>query len=95
MKVNGSQDSVRLDLATGKPVAKSTAGAARATSDAARVSLSDGSATLAAGAASPEFDASKVAELKQAIRDGRFEVDSGVVADKLIANVNDLFGKPH
>jgi negative regulator of flagellin synthesis FlgM len=95
MKVNGSQDSMRLDLTTGKPVAKSGAGTAQATTDAARVSLSDSSATLAAGATNPEFDASKVADLKQAIRDGRFEVDSGVVADKLIANVNDLFGKPH
>ena len=95
MKVNGSQDSVRLDMTTGKPAAKSSVGAATETTDAAKVSLSGSSATLGAGAASPEFDASRVAELKQAIRDGRFEVDSGVVADKLIANVNDLFGKPH
>lgn len=96
MKVNGSTDSLRPDLATGKPVAKGVAkGVANPPAgigDAPTVRLS---ASLAAGDTSPAFDASKVASIKQAIRDGRFKVDSGVVADKLIATVNELFGKVH
>lgn len=95
MKVNGSTDSMRPDLATGKPAAKSAAAGVNGNGEAPMVRLSGVSASLAAGDSSPAFDASKVASIKQAIRDGRFEVDSGVVADKLIANVNELFGKVH
>ena len=95
MKVNGSTDSLRPDLATGKPAAKSAATAPAGNDETTTVRLSGLSASLTAGDSSPAFDASKVASIKEAIRDGRFEVDSGVVADKLIANVNDLFGKVH
>ena len=63
--------------------------------DAPTVRLSDVSASLAPGEGQAEFDASKVAQIKDAIREGRFEVNSGVVADKLIENVNQLFGKVH
>lgn len=35
-------------------------------------------------------DLNKVAEIKQAISEGRFQVNSGVVADRLIDTVRDL-----
>lgn len=38
----------------------------------------------------PIVDAKKVAEIKQAITEGRFQVNSGVVADKLITTVREL-----
>ena len=41
---------------------------------------------------SPVVDTAKVAEIKQAISEGRFKVNSGVVADRLIATVRDLIG---
>ncbi|MBI5889479.1 MAG: flagellar biosynthesis anti-sigma factor FlgM [Nitrosomonadales bacterium] len=38
----------------------------------------------------PLVDVQKVAEIKQAISDGRFQVNAGVVADRLIDTVQDL-----
>ena len=40
----------------------------------------------------PAIDAGKVAEIKQAISNGRFKVNSEVVADRLIETVRDLIG---
>ena len=39
---------------------------------------------------SPLVNAAKVAEIKQAISEGRFQVNSGIVADSLIKTVTDL-----
>jgi negative regulator of flagellin synthesis FlgM len=41
-------------------------------------------------ASTPLVDVKKVAEIKQAISEGRFKVNSGVVADRLISSVQDL-----
>ncbi len=40
----------------------------------------------------PIVDASKVNEIRQAISEGRFKVNSEVVADRLIETVKDLIG---
>lgn len=37
-------------------------------------------------------DKNKVAEIKQAISEGRFQVNSGAVADRLIQSVRELIG---
>lgn len=39
---------------------------------------------------SPLVNAAKVAEIKQAISEGRFQVNSSLVADSLIKSVTDL-----
>ena len=41
-------------------------------------------------ASSPLVNAAKVAEIKQAISEGRFQVNSRIVADSLIKTVTDL-----
>ncbi len=41
-------------------------------------------------ASTPLVDAQKVAEIKQAITDGRFQVNSAAVADRLISTVKEL-----
>jgi len=41
-------------------------------------------------ASAPVVDPKKVAEIKQAISEGRFQVNAGAVADGLLKTVNDL-----
>lgn len=41
------------------------------------------------------FDASRVSEIKQSIRDGSFKVNAEAIADKLISSAHDLFIKRH
>jgi negative regulator of flagellin synthesis FlgM len=41
-------------------------------------------------ASAPLVDVQKVAEIKQAISQGKFQVNAGVVADRLISSVQDL-----
>jgi len=53
--------------------------------------LSGADANLSAGA---PFDVNKVEDIKAAITGGKFKVNTGVVADKLIANVQEMLGRP-
>ncbi len=43
-------------------------------------------------AGTPVVDSAKVAEIRQAISEGRFKVNSGVVAERLLQTVRDLLG---
>jgi negative regulator of flagellin synthesis FlgM len=79
------------ELAPRSPNAKPTNSA---TQSATSVHLGTGSAQLrkleSSIANSPVIDTAKVNEIKQAISDGRFQVNSGVVADRLIDSVKEL-----
>jgi negative regulator of flagellin synthesis FlgM len=59
----------------------------------AKVALSP-AATLLVSEHSADFDAEKVARIAQAIRDGKFEVHAEAIADKLIANAQEMLGGP-
>ncbi|WP_428420092.1 flagellar biosynthesis anti-sigma factor FlgM [Methylibium sp.] len=59
-------------------------------SDGSTVELSSMAASLLAGAGTPEFDAAKVERMKQAIADGSFTVNADVIADKLLANAQEM-----
>jgi negative regulator of flagellin synthesis FlgM len=82
---------------TAPPVAterKAGSAAAEAASEpSARVALSPAASALSAGVADPTFDAAKVERLAQAIRDGKFEVNAEVIADKLITNAQELLAR--
>jgi negative regulator of flagellin synthesis FlgM len=66
------------------------AAARPASESSAKVDLSE-AATLKGGAAGDvQFDQAKVDRISQAIRDGRFTVNAEVIADKLIANAQEL-----
>lgn len=73
---------------------KPAVAAASAAADAsAKVELSSTAASLLAGGATADFDADKVARFTDAIANGTYKVDPGAIADKLIANAQELLGK--
>jgi negative regulator of flagellin synthesis FlgM len=79
---------------TGSPAAAPANGAIPAEADAsAKIELSTAAATLLTGAATPEFDAEKVARISKAIDEGTFKIDPEAIADKLITNAQELLGK--
>ncbi len=59
----------------------------------AKVELSAAASLLAAEGNTADFDAEKVARIAQAIRDGKFEIDAGAIADKLLANTRELISR--
>lgn len=76
--------------AAAAPAAASTAGGSDAS---AKVELSSTASTLLSGGTTGEFDADKVARVSQAIAGGTFKVNAETIADKLIANAQELLTK--
>ena len=77
-----------------KPAAKGGEAAATQPGGAsAQVALSNTASALASDGADPSFDAAKVERIAQAIRDGKFEINPEAIADKLIANAQELLGR--
>ncbi|MEO8410063.1 MAG: flagellar biosynthesis anti-sigma factor FlgM [Propionivibrio sp.] len=54
------------------------------------VRLSALAAQLSTSGNEPVFDSARVAEIKQAISDGRFTINAGAIADRLIASAQEL-----
>lgn len=65
------------------------------TESSAQVALSSTASSLRAGAAGPnaDFDLEKVARISAAIENGSFKVNHEAIADKLIANAQELLTK--
>jgi negative regulator of flagellin synthesis FlgM len=86
-------------VTTGAPAANgaahaSSASAIPAKADAsAKIELSNTASTLLSSGATAEFDAGKVARISQAINDGTFKISPESIADKLIANAQELLSK--
>ena len=59
----------------------------------ARVQLSAASLQASTATNDTSFDQAKVDRISAAIREGRFQVDAGAIADKLIANAQELLGR--
>jgi negative regulator of flagellin synthesis FlgM len=96
MKIGPLETKPPVAPATSERKASATpakAGAAGAAEASAQVELSSTASTLATGSADGSFDAEKVQRVSQAIRDGKFQVHPEVIADKLIANAQELLGK--
>lgn len=97
MKI-GSTSSPAADAAVlARSNAEAGAAAAKARSaqqgeSTSSVHLSSTASTMLDGAATPEFDAAKVERIRQAIADGSFVVNADAIADKLIANAQEVLG---
>jgi negative regulator of flagellin synthesis FlgM len=82
---------------TGTPAAIASAQPASAipvqADESAKIELSNTAATLLSGSVSAEFDAEKVARVAKAIEDGTFKIDPEAIADKLIANAQEVLAK--
>jgi negative regulator of flagellin synthesis FlgM len=59
----------------------------------AKVQLSEAAATLLSGNDAAEFDSAKVERISQAIESGTYKVNAELIADKLIANAQEVLGK--
>ncbi|MFG6448131.1 flagellar biosynthesis anti-sigma factor FlgM [Roseateles sp. BYS180W] len=79
--------------AQGKSAAPAGAKAAEGTQS-AQVALSpQASELLAGGRDESSFDAEKVKRISQAIADGKFTVNAEAIADKLLANVQEMLAR--
>ncbi|MEO6410589.1 MAG: flagellar biosynthesis anti-sigma factor FlgM [Burkholderiaceae bacterium] len=98
MKIGHPADHNATAIATGgnavagTPAAPHPASLPAVAHESTKVELSS-AAALMSTEASPEFDAAKVARMSQAITDGTFKIDAGVIADRLIANAQELLSK--
>lgn len=96
MKIGSLNNAVPDAAVTGERKATSTKTGSRASSSAgasATVDLSATASLLAQGGTDPTFDTAKVEKIAQAIRDGKFQVNHEAIADKLIANAQELLGR--
>lgn len=59
-------------------------------SSGANVRLSGLSAQLQTSGDTPTFDAARVSQIKQAIADGNFQINTGAIADRLISSAREL-----
>lgn len=78
--------------AAAKPQVQAADAGSAAAPGSTTVKLSATASNLLTGS-SAEFDAEKVERMRQAIADGSFSVNAEVIADKLIANAQELLGK--
>jgi len=101
MKIGHSADKPLPASAAGTPAApaeaaKPAAAHANAASNvdaSATVALSSTASTLLSAGSASEFDADKVARIAAQVADGSFKVNHEAIADKLIANAQELLSK--
>ncbi len=99
MKIENSGKSFAPTPAAEAKSRSPTNAPARTEGGADKVELSPLSAMLkkadSAMASAPEVDQERVAEIRQAISEGRFKVDAGRIADGLIASVREMLDSRH
>ena len=90
MKIGSIENKLAVSPTAGeRKAAPVNTGASSSAEPSAKVDLST-AALQGADAHAPVFDAEKVQRISAAIRDGKFEIDAEVIADKLISNAQEL-----
>jgi len=92
MKI-GSLDTKPVAPATTAERKTAPAPAATATEPSAKVALSPAASALAGVSGDSTFDIDKVQRIAGAIREGKYQVNAEAIADKLIANAEELLGR--
>lgn len=80
----------RANAETGAAAARAGQAQQQAAAGASTVHLSSAAAGLKAEASAPEFDAAKVERIRAAIAAGTYAVNPEAIADKLIANAQEV-----
>lgn len=97
MKIDSGVKSVGTSLTGNRPAAAGNTPRQPEAGDAARVDISSLSARLqvigAEMAAEAPADNARIAEIKQAIAEGRFSVNPERIADGLLASVREMLGQ--
>ncbi|HZV53730.1 MAG TPA: flagellar biosynthesis anti-sigma factor FlgM [Rhodocyclaceae bacterium] len=96
MKINSTITSVGTTQASGRSKAAASTSQPSAAPSGEKVALSSLSASLqqaAVSAEGPVVDAARVAEIKQAITEGRFQINPERIADGLLENVRQMLAK--
>lgn len=91
MKINGISTPHQAGQANGSRNGAQAAGTTAASDKAGPAAITHIKATDDDG--SRDIDAARVAEIRQAISEGRLEFHADRIADKLIASVQDLLGQ--
>jgi negative regulator of flagellin synthesis FlgM len=73
--------------------ADKSGGTASAAEPSTTVQISTAASLISSADSDGTFDADKVQRMAQAIREGKFEVNADKIADKLIANTQELLRK--
>jgi negative regulator of flagellin synthesis FlgM len=93
VKINSSLPSISTTAGPGASRA-SAPQRASGTPAADRVDISVASTRLQeASAGSPPIDAQRIAEIKQAISEGRFKINPERIAEGLLASVSEMLGR--
>lgn len=104
MKIGNPLDKPGLAPASSGRAAEATAAKAKAAGSSAptssTVELSTAASALLRGndgvqAANADFDTAKVERISDAISQGKFTVNPEAIADKLLANAQELLSRPH
>lgn len=91
MKINSAPPTIGNIAATGSPRGTASAGKSAGATSGERVDISSLSARLQeVGAGETPVDAQKVAEIKQAITEGRFQINPERIADGLLNSVQEM-----
>jgi negative regulator of flagellin synthesis FlgM len=94
VKINSAIPSIGSAPDSGRTRGPAAAQPRQATASSERVDISSLSAQLQeVGAGEAPVNAQRVAEIKQAISEGRFQINPERIADGLLASVRDMLGR--